>query len=141
MADRAVTRMFGAGRVTATRSIIARTVKGMPRAFTAEDLADAVRGKAGSSAPSLATVYRALAAMEATGSIERVGTRTGSALFATCEAHSHHHHIVCDRCGKTAHAECPVIDTTPRPDGFVVTRHEVMLYGICADCASKEVRD
>jgi Fe2+ or Zn2+ uptake regulation protein len=76
--------------------------------------------------------------MEESGHIERVGTRDGSALYARCSTMSHHHHIVCDGCGRVAHAECPVVfeDSDARPDGFVITRHEVTLYGLCPSCVA-----
>ena len=85
-------------------------------------------------------MYRAVAAMEAAGYVERVGSRGGSALYARCGTRSHHHHIVCDGCGRVAHAECPVaVDApSPRADGFVVTRHEVTLYGLCPTCADSD---
>ena len=75
--------------------------------------------------------------MEAAGYVERVGARGSSALYARCGTRSHHHHIVCDGCGRVAHAECPVAVDMPskRADGFVVTRHEVTLYGLCPTCA------
>jgi Fe2+ or Zn2+ uptake regulation protein len=82
--------------------------------------------------------------MEASGWLERVGARGGSALFARCTAGSHHHHhLICDGCGRVASTECPVTSAALRGDsgGFVVTRHEVTLYGLCPDCsATRAVR-
>lgn len=87
-------------------------------------------------------MYRAVAAMENAGFIERVGARGGSALYARCDASAHHHHIVCDACGVTAEAECPLGTTldVAGTAGFVVTRHEVTLYGLCPTCARKRGR-
>lgn len=125
---------FGTGRVTEQRRVIAGMVTAMPRAFTVEDLADAVR-RSDPACGAIATVYRAVSAMEASGFIERVGTRDGAALFVRCEANAHHHHVVCDGCGRIAHADCPLDVATTTADGFVVTRHEVTLYGLCPACA------
>jgi Fe2+ or Zn2+ uptake regulation protein len=53
----------------------------------------------------------------------------------------HHHHVVCTGCGATATAPCPVDDAglaASVPAGFVVTSHEVRLYGLCAACGDRE---
>lgn len=114
---------------------------GLRGSFTVEDLAAAVR-RLDPDAGASATVYRAVAAMEAAGFIERIGSRDGSGLYARCDASSHHHHIVCDDCGLTAHADCPLdqLSNTEAPNGFIVTRHEVTLYGLCPACARKRGR-
>jgi len=129
---------YGPGRLTAPRTAIARAVSGMADAFTIDDLAAIVR-RSDPGAGATATVYRAVAAMEAAGFVERVGARDGSALYARCATPSHHHHIVCDGCGRIAHADCPVVPglDAARTDGFVITRHEVTLYGLCPTCAEK----
>jgi len=131
-------RAFGSARFSEQRLAVARAADGIGAAFTVDELAAALR-TATPGAGATATVYRSVAAMERTGFIERVGEREGSTLYARCGARSHHHHIVCDGCGKTAHAECPVAAaqeaSPPRADGFVITRHEVTLYGLCPECA------
>lgn len=132
-------RAFGDGRVTPQRLLIAEQTGALPGAFTIDDLASAVRR----ADPTLgaATVYRAVAAMAASGWLERVGERDGSALFARCDVGGgHHHHVVCDACGRVAATKCPVaLDGAAgaRDDGFVITRHEVTLYGLCPECADK----
>lgn len=130
---------FGSGRMTAQREIIVETASQMGAAFTVDDLAVAARGRDASIG--VATVYRAVAALEETGWLERVGDRGGSALFARCAAGDrHHHHLICTTCGRVEPADCP-IDTTGSqgtPEGFVITGHEVTLYGLCPDCVPAE---
>lgn len=120
---------------------IVSAVESMACAFTVDEIGDAVC-KTSESAVSTATMYRAVAAMESSGFIERVGTRQGSALYARCSGHLHHHHIVCDGCGKVAQTPCPLEPTSAAQpvDGFTVTRHEVTLYGLCSLCAEKSGR-
>ena len=86
-------------------------------------------------------MYRAVGALERSGWLERVGERAGSALFSVCPASgTHHHHVVCDGCGRVSALDCPldrgVTDAAER-GGFTVTRHEVTLYGLCAECAAE----
>lgn len=131
---------FGGRRITSQRRLIAETVTAMESAFTIEELVDAVLERE-SACGSPATVYRAMQAMEETGFVERVGVRDGATLYVQCSAESHHHHIVCDRCGRIETAECPFDSRLPdmTPSGFVVTRHEIVLYGLCPSCAGKQV--
>ena len=81
-----------------------------------------------------ATVYRAVAAMEESGFIEKVGTRDGSALYARCRHVGHHHHAVCTRCGAVADAGCPIDVDAIDVGGFAISSHSLILYGLCAAC-------
>jgi Fur family ferric uptake transcriptional regulator len=135
----AVPSAYGAGRITRSRKVIAQAAAAMTGAFTVEELAAAVRND-DRTAGATATVYRAVAAMEAAGFVERVGSLNGSALLAVCSADSHHHHIVCDSCGRVATAPCPVLPEVAdamAATGFSITRHEVTLYGLCPMCAAE----
>lgn len=133
---RAIARtLYGGGRLSAQRALIAETVASFPGAFTAEDLHEAVLRIAPGTG--LATVYRALGAMHAAGSVSAVGERAGSALFARCDRHDHHHHLVCTACGAVVGIDCPLGTETlasAARAGHLVTRHEITLYGLCAGC-------
>jgi Fe2+ or Zn2+ uptake regulation protein len=138
--DLACTRAYGSGRITAPRRAIASAVETMVGAFTVEDLASVVRADE-PSAGATATVYRAVGAMEQAGYLKRVGSRDGAALFAHCSIPAHHHHIVCDRCGRMTATDCPVgpeVTSAAEKAGFVLTRHEVTLYGLCPTCSAQE---
>jgi Fur family ferric uptake transcriptional regulator len=122
--------------MTAQRATIVDAAAQIGTAFTVDDLAVAARGIDAS--VGLATVYRAVSAMEESGWLERVGERAGSALYARCVASGHHHHLICTTCGRMERAECPlgsVALNSPTAGGFVVTNHQVTLYGLCPDCA------
>jgi Fur family transcriptional regulator, ferric uptake regulator len=134
---------YAGGRLTPQRATVAAAVSALGGAFTVDDLASAVHAID----PGLgtATVYRAVGAMLASGWIERVGEREGSSLFAHCgqHAHEHHHHVVCDMCGRTDVTGCPVPESEQpsTPNGFLVTRHEVTFYGLCPTCAGRLERE
>jgi Fur family ferric uptake transcriptional regulator len=50
----------------------------------------------------------------------------------------HHHHFHCRRCDKVFEIEdCPGSLRHLAPAGFQAERHEIILYGLCAGCASK----
>jgi Fur family ferric uptake transcriptional regulator len=119
---------------------IARAVERLERAFTVEELAEATGREADGRRPGIATVYRAVSAMTAAGHVERVGGRDGKALYARCDAGGHHHHLVCTGCGSVAETPCPldaVALASAADTGFVVTRHEVAIYGLCPVCLGR----
>lgn len=131
-------RAYGDARFSPARLETAAAALRLGCAFTVDELVAEVRST-DEAAGAQATVYRAVAAMEDTGFLERVGERGGSTLYAHCETSAHHHHVVCDACGRVAAAPCPLAVDESRfkaPHGFTVTRHEVTLYGLCPDCVS-----
>ncbi|KAF0208189.1 MAG: transcriptional repressor [Actinomycetota bacterium] len=130
--------LYGGRRVSAARRTIADAAALIRGAFTVEQLHDAVQ----LSEPGIgiATVYRAVAAMSATGSVAPVGYRAGSALYALCPGGTHHHHLVCTGCGSVVGIACPVdrsLEDAARKTGYTVTGHEVTLYGLCRSCAGE----
>jgi Fur family ferric uptake transcriptional regulator len=132
---------FGSGRMTSQRATIVDAAAELGMAFSVDDLACAARNR--DSSVGVATVYRAVAAMEKSGWLERVGERAGCALFARCAVDGHHHHVICTTCGRMEPAECPLgnaISADKTAGGFVVTGHEVTLYGLCPSCLSERER-
>jgi Fur family ferric uptake transcriptional regulator len=107
-------------------------------ALSAQEIEDALR--TGERAVGRATVYRVLDELDQAGLIARVEVGDGvtryEALFPGGAAH--HHHLVCDRCGKLI----PFVDDElerairriARRDGFSLSDHDVTLHGVCADC-------
>lgn len=126
---------FGSGRANAPRAAVACAATRAGCAFTVDDLLRMVR--ADDAGIATATVYRAVAAMAARGYVERVGERDGAALYARCGTTRHHHHLVCTRCGAVADLPCPLDEAAldAAAGGFVVTGHEVNVFGLCPACA------
>jgi Fur family transcriptional regulator, ferric uptake regulator len=86
-----------------------------------------------------ATVYRALEQLEGLGVIQRVDVGGDAAGYERVDASGHHHHhIVCERCGRVVafeddRLEQAITALAKRPD-FDVSSHEVTLRGECASC-------
>lgn len=121
--------------MSAQRRLIAETVVGLSGAFTAEELHQAVALR--SPGVGLATIYRALSAMQDAGTVSQVGERGGSALLALCDRHDHHHHLVCTSCAGVIGIDCPLGGEALEAAalaGHMVTHHEITLYGLCATC-------
>ena len=89
----------------------------------------------------LATVYRTLGAMAAAGDLDTLRTTGGESLFRRCERQaSHHHHLVCRRCGRTVEVQGPNLESwvraTAGEHGFEDVEHTLELFGTCGDCAA-----
>jgi Fur family ferric uptake transcriptional regulator len=86
-----------------------------------------------------ATVYRALDQLESLGLVQRVDLGSDAAGYERLDPEGHHHHhIVCERCGRVVAFEDESLERAitalgKRPD-FAVSSHEVTLRGECADC-------
>jgi Fur family ferric uptake transcriptional regulator len=86
----------------------------------------------------LTTVYRVLQLMADAGDLDVLRTPEGESTFRRCSS-THHHHLVCRRCGKAVEVEGPGVERwTQRladQNGFVDVTHTVEIFGTCADCA------
>jgi len=87
----------------------------------------------------IASVYRALDGLDQLGLLQRVDLGDGVARFEP--AHSggdHHHHLVCDACGKVEPFEDAALESAiervASGHAYVVAAHDVVLRGTCEDC-------
>lgn len=86
----------------------------------------------------LATVYRALTDLTDEGEADTL-TQDGEALYRACTPDSHHHHLICRRCGKTVEIEATAVEEWARAiaaeHGFTQAEHVVDVFGLCARCS------
>lgn len=91
----------------------------------------------------LATVYRVLTQFEQAGILVRSQFDNGKAVFELDEG-EHHDHLVCSACGKVEEFSDPTIEERQyqiaEKNGFTLSNHALVLYGICSDCNSKTVK-
>jgi Fur family transcriptional regulator, ferric uptake regulator len=84
---------------------------------------------------SLATVYRSLNAMQEEGEITAVNLPGENTRYETTQL-GHHHHFRCLKCERVFDIHgCAGDALHIAPKGFVVERHELTLYGSCAECS------
>jgi len=89
----------------------------------------------------LASVYRALELLTQLKLVHRV-TVDGTACYEPADpSGEHHHHAICDHCGKRDAFEDPelerLIDGVAARLGYDVGGHDVVLRGSCPDCAAR----
>jgi Fur family ferric uptake transcriptional regulator len=87
-----------------------------------------------------ASVYRALELLSEHGLVERVAVGPGLARFERSlpSGEHHHHHLVCDHCGRLVAFDDPALERAIHGVswrlGVRVEHHEVLLRGACEDC-------
>lgn len=82
----------------------------------------------------IATVYRNLKSLHEEGWLRSVEL-PGEPMRYELAAMKHHHHFHCEQCGRVFDIPgCTAGLDTNVPQNFLVTRHEVVLYGQCAEC-------
>ncbi len=86
----------------------------------------------------LTTVYRHLALLTEEGRLDALQTADGELVYRRCHSESHHHHVVCRRCGRGTEIELPDLEawaeTTATELGYSDVTHTVEIFGICAEC-------
>ena len=86
----------------------------------------------------LATVYRTLAALSASGEVDVIVRDDGESAYRQC-SESHHHHLVCRGCGRTIEITGPAVESWASAEatrhGFTEVRHTLEITGLCGGCA------
>jgi Fur family ferric uptake transcriptional regulator len=86
----------------------------------------------------LASVYRALDQLTSLQLVQRLEFPDAARYEPMLPSGEHHHHLVCDDCGKVEpFADRPLeraLDRVGEAVGFQVDAHDVLLRGACSDC-------
>lgn len=88
----------------------------------------------------IASVYRSLEQLTRDGFVQRIDVGAGTSRFEPIYGDGeHHHHLVCDDCGKVEAFSDAELERTLRKvegrTGYSVAGHDVVLRGACQDCA------
>ncbi len=121
-------------RLTPQRRALLALVEGWEGGFTVTDLHE--RGRAAEPGLGLATTYRTVELLRASGAIHPL-LGDGPHVYVRCRP-EHHHHLVCTSCGGVEETElcaAPGADELRRRHGFRATGHELDIYGTCRRCA------
>jgi Fur family ferric uptake transcriptional regulator len=128
----------GAGRKAGgARSTVIAALADERCCLTVPELHDRVRQRR--PGIGLASVYRALETLDELGLVRKIELGSGGAQYEAAEpSGNHHHHLVCDDCGRVAafsddHLE-HVIDKVSKAAAFRIDEHDVVLRGLCESC-------
>ena len=136
--EHAVERLRDAGhRPGGARRAVLETLAEQACCLTAVELYERVR--AAGRPVGLASVYRAIEQLAGLGLVQRVDVGDGVARYEPLAADGdHHHHVVCDDCGRVEPFSDDrlerAIHSAGGRVGFAVEAHEVVLRGACGEC-------
>ncbi|SDG78530.1 Fur family transcriptional regulator [Halanaerobium congolense] len=124
-------------KLTKQREVILGTILGNKNwHFTAEDLFAAVKKK--DQDIGMATIYRTLELMQNLKIINVHNFNEDSRIYELYSEESHHHHLICKKCGKLVEFSDQDIDylesELEAKYDFKVTEHKLRFYGYCRDC-------
>jgi Fur family transcriptional regulator, ferric uptake regulator len=108
--------------------------------LTAQEIFDALRAEGRD--VGIASVYRTLELLTRASLVRRVELAEAAGYERAEKGGDHHHHLVCERCGKVSAFEDEGLERAlERLEGrlagrleYAVGGHEVVLRGACADC-------
>ncbi|SNS28264.1 Fur family transcriptional regulator, ferric uptake regulator [Humidesulfovibrio mexicanus] len=125
--------------MTPQRAVIVETFLATEGHFSCDELSARVRRA--DPAIGQATVYRTLKLLVDSGLASHLAAGDGPVLYEHSYGHEHHDHLVCLDCGAKVEIVDPVIETRQEhlaaEHGFVLTRHSMILYGLCPRCGGK----
>jgi Fur family transcriptional regulator, ferric uptake regulator len=105
--------------------------------LSAQEIFDELRASPGRPV-GIASVYRILDLLTAEGFVQRIELGSGVARYEPAWPDGHHHHLVCDSCGKVEAFEDPALeqalDRVETNSGYAIVAHDVVLHGSCNDC-------
>lgn len=126
-----------AQRNTWQRERVRSALSDAPGFVSAQDLHAALRDE--NTGIGLATVYRALATLAASGEADQLQSPDGEAIYRACASTGHHHHLICRVCGKAVEIQADEVETWAKriaaANGFTDAEHVVDIFGTCAGCA------
>jgi len=123
----------------AARQALLELLDEQPCALSAIEIEDALR--TAKRPVGRASIYRILDELERLRLVQRVQVGQSMARYEPIREHdgSHHHHLVCDRCGTvtpfTDSGLERAIERLSRRVPMRVDEHEIVLHGSCRDCA------
>jgi len=124
-------------RASPAREEVIEAIASLGCSVTAREVSDLLRERG--SGVGLASIYRALELLERLGLIKRFDVGEGIARYEPAHpSGEHHHHVVCDSCGKVEAFEDEALERAivalSDNVSFEVAAHDVTLHGECPAC-------
>lgn len=126
-------------RQTAQKDAIHQALIQAPGFISAQDLHHGLR--ANGSRIGLATVYRQLGALVEEQEADTIPIAGGQLYWACEPGGAHHHHLVCENCGKAVEIDPPSEEwmrTAAQKNGYTITRHLFEIFGLCPECTATQ---
>jgi len=123
-------------RNTRQRGAIRRAFQRAGRPLNTDEVLVQARGEVGGLG--IATVYRNIRTLVDEGWLTPIAL-PGEVPRYELNGKDHHHHFHCRHCDRVFEVPgCIGTLADMTPPGFRVDEHEIVLYGLCAECAADE---
>ena len=126
-------------RAGGAREQVLALLERQPCCLSAQEIHDRLRDEG--RAVGLASVYRALDALAQLRLVHRIDVGGTSCFEPADPSGDHHHHAICDSCGKKDAFADPelerLIHGLGERLGYAVGAPDVVLHGACPDCAQE----
>ena len=124
-------------RASPARTEVIEAIASLGCSVTAREVSELLRERG--SGVGLASIYRALELLDRLGLIKRFDVGEGTARYEPAHpSGEHHHHVVCDSCGRVEPFEDEALERAIHhlsdTVSFEVAAHDVTLHGECPAC-------
>lgn len=131
-------------RSTKNRNAVYNILKRATYPMTADEIYDILKKK--DSSVNLSTVYRILSVFTEKGLVTRqITDKNQRAMYEMCREGHHKHYMICLSCHTMFPIEeCPIHEVEKRwseKNDFLITEHELKIYGYCHCCRQKMKRE
>ncbi len=134
--ERLRTRLTTAGHAwTRPRSAVLHVLVAASTPLKVEEIHDRLAQWSGGRGTNLSSVYRTVNLLHGLRVVRRIQLGDGPHRYELAEDYrAHHHHFVCEACGRIEDVRrCP-LEGTDLGTG-VVRSHALELFGVCRECA------
>ncbi|ENH96886.1 Fur family transcriptional regulator [Gracilibacillus halophilus YIM-C55.5] len=81
------------------------------------------------------TIYRNLYLLTNEELLEMTDLHGEKHFRIMCHSKGHHHHLICNTCGKTKTIDfCPMDIVDDKLEGYQIDTHKFEIYGLCPQC-------
>ncbi|HSI97806.1 MAG TPA: Fur family transcriptional regulator [Gaiellaceae bacterium] len=125
------------GRSGGARRVVVEHLGEQSCCLSAQEIHDGARAKG--ARVGIASVYRTLEGLAELGLVQRIDLGDGVSRFEPADPEGdHHHHLVCDDCGRVEPFEDSALESALRRvaggHGYAMAAHDVILRGACGNC-------
>lgn len=124
-------------KVTSQRLAIMKVLGDQGTMLTAMEIFERVREVV--PRVNFSTIYRNVEIMKKRGILCTVVRGDGVPIYLLRIEKGHHHHFICEKCGKSFVVECCPMEFMKKEvmgKGFLPVKHEFVIYGFCKECSS-----
>ena len=127
-------------RASSQRNVLLSIMESEKRHYTVDELYEMTRKS--NRGIGIATIYRTIRLFCEAGIIREIHLANDVTRFEVISDNTHHDHLICVDCGTFVEISSGIIEKEQariaRENGFNLTDHSLLLYGVCAKCSVKK---